>query len=725
MASFLRSNIVTRYLKRPFLQNKRNSGYVVLIPEIGEDVDKNVLLTENGLPEFNDITIEKCIAAISQLSLEYESGVQHIEESCNDCKNAFSEIFQPLEKLDNELELTWGVAKTLYLGNSSLMPTKSYIQIHQRAHKARSAKFNSIPIYNAAINEKNRLKKLTDEEQRLLDKYILEGKLNGLDIKGLKREKLDNIINLLQKERQLFRDKVSVATKVFSSFINDEQLAKEFPESLAKLMSVNNNASKGPWKISLQPHIYEPFMEYCPDPTLRWNAWQAHVQRCSGYGNKDFETSTNVQKIRGYRSDQAKMLGYDTYADMSMETKMAGSVENVYNCLDVLLESARPMQDIELESLQNFANERGFDKKLEHWDIPYWQRKQKWSLYNFDENKIREYFPLPRVITSLFNLCSTLFKIQIVERSNVHTWHKDVKFYDIYDDSSNSPIAGLYLDPYARQDEKIRVYDDAGWHVSIRNKCALTSTNPLSALIFNFQAPSDKQQSLLTFKEVGVLFQRFGHSLRHLLTKANYSEVAGLSNVEWDAAEVCGHVMTHWLYDPHTIRAISGHYHTEEPLPDELIQNLQKVRSHMTGYNLCKELYKSRLDLDLHSKTTFWRDLVRELWPKYNAMPFDKYDSHVLSFTSIFSEEWGAAYYCHLWSKMIAADIYSAFEEAREGDQDVLAIGKRYKDSFLSVGGSCHPSEVFRRFRGRDPSPQALLNNLGLSTKTAKITEEK
>ncbi|XP_049874175.1 uncharacterized protein LOC126372450 [Pectinophora gossypiella] len=715
--SFFRTSVITRHVKRQLYQSKRNSGYVVLIPEIGEDGDANLLLSDNGLPEFNDLTIEKCIAAISKQSLEYENGVRQVEQSAAKCKNAFNEVFQPLEKLDTQLELTWGMAKTLYLGNSSLMPTKNYIQIHERAHKARSAKFNSIPIFQAAVDEKNRLKKLTDEEQRLLDKYILEGKLNGLDVKGIKKERLGLTLAKLQKERQVFREKVNVATKVFSSTIDNSRFMEEFPESLAKAMSVNNDATKGPWKVTLQPHIYEPFLEYCPDRNLRWNVWQAYMQRCSGYGNKDFETSTHLEKIRTLRQDQAKALGFDTFVDMSMETKMAGSMENVTNILDSLLESARPMQDVEIDVLQEFAAERGFDTKLEHWDVPYWQRKQKWSLYNFDENKIREYFPLPKVINSLFNLCSSLFKVQIVERSNVHTWHKDVKFYDVFDDSSNRPLAGFYLDPYARQDEKIRVYDDAGWHISIRNKCTSTAVQPLSALIFNFQPPVDGVNSLLTFTEVRNLFNRFGHSLRHLLTKANYSEVAGLSNVEWDAAEVCGHVMVHWLHDPHTIRAISGHYKTDESLPDDIMNNLKNVRQHMAGYNLCKELYLSRLDFELHSKKTFWRDIVRDMWPKYHTLPFYKFDSHPLSFTKIFSEEWAAAYYCHLWSKMIAADIYSAFEEAREGDQDILAVGKRYKDTFLAYGGACHPSEVFRRFRGRDPSPQALLNNLGLSKK--------
>lgn len=652
--------------------------------------------------------------------MEYENGVGQIEQCAANCKNAFVEIFQPLETLDSQLELTWGVAKALYLGNSTLMPTKSYIQIHERAHKARLSKFNSPPIYHAAVTEKNRLKKLTDEEQRLLDKYILEGKLNGIDVKGIKKDRLNNVLNSMQIDRQLFREKVNVANKVFTSTINDASVLKECPDSLVKAMASPNDPSRGPWKVTLQPHIYEPFMQYCPDRELRWNAWQAYTQRCSNYVNKEIETGSHMENIRSYRKEQANILGYETYVDMSMETKMAGSLENVNNVLDSLLESARSMQDAEIELLQRFAQERGFSSTLEHWDIPYWQRKQKWSLYGFDEDKIREYFPLPKVMTSLFNLCSTLFKIQIVEKAGVNTWHKDVKFYDVFDDSSDSPIAGFYFDPYARQDQKIRVHDDAGWHIAMRNKCTTTSINALSALIFNFQAPIEGKPSLLSFKEVGFLFQRFGHSLRHLLTKSNYSEVAGLSNVEWDAAEVCGQVMTHWLYDPNTIRAISGHFSTDEPLPEDILKNLQNIRSHMSGYDLCKELYLSRLDLDLHSKNDFWRDIVRELWPKYHALAFNKYDSHPLSFTKIMSEEWGAAYYCHLWSKMIAADIYSAFDEARKGDQDVLEVGKRYRDTFLAVGGSCHPSEVFRRFRGRDPSPHALLKNLGLP----KVIEE-
>lgn len=670
------------------------------------------------MPEFNDITIEKCIATISQQSHEYEHGLTLIEQESANCKNAFEEIIQPLERLDNSLQLTWGVAKTLYLGNSSLMPTNSYLNIHQQAHRARTSKFRSAPIFQAIINEKNRLKKLSDEEQRLLDKFALEGKLNGLEVTGRDKEILNTALIQLIDERKIFREKVAIASKQYSFTIENPDFAKEFPETLLKSMAVNGGAvSQGPWKVTLQPHIYEPFMMYCPSRELRWNTWQAQMQRCSTYSHKELESGVHLEKIRALKQDQAKFLGYDSYVDMSMETKMAGSLENVNNVFNVLYENARPVQEQELELLQSFAKERGFDYKLEHWDMAYWQRKQKWTLYNFNEEQIKEYFPLPRVINSLFNLCSTLFNIQIIERSNVHTWHKDVKYYDVLDDTSNRPIAGFYLDPYARQDEKIRGHDDSGWHVTIRNKCTSTGTTPLSALIFNFQPPEEQKPSLLYFNEVGALFMKFGHALRHLLTTVNYSEVAGSSNVEWDAAEVCGHVMAHWLYDPKTIQSISGHYSTDEPLPEDIVRNFKNVRGHMAGHSICKELYLCNLDFELHSTKKYWLQIVKDSWSKYNLLPFDKYDFHPLTFTDVISEEWGAAYFCHLWSRMIAADVYSAFEEAKQGKQDIVVIGKRYKETFLAHGGGCHPSEVFRRFRGRDPSPNALLYNLGLSKK--------
>lgn len=307
-----------------------------------------------------------------------------------------------------------------------------------------------------------------------------------------------------------------------------------------------------------------------------------------------------------------------------------------------------------------------------------------------------------------------LFNIKIKERTDVKAWHKTVKYFDIFEPHSSSPVAGFYLDLYRRKDEKLVTEENNGWMVSIRNHSFVSGTKPLASIIFNFQMPQQDKPSLLTFQDVKLLFHKFGFGLQHLLTRTKYSDVAGLSNVEWDAVEICGHLMSNWLYDKNTLKAISCHYESEEALPSNIIDNLNSTRQHMAGFDLCQQLYLSVLDLELYTNNNFWLDVVRDLWPQFFVLPLEKHDSHPCSFNEIFSGEWPAAFYSQIWSRMIAADIYGAFHEARGNEKQVLDVGKRFRETYLSLGGSCHPSEVFRRFRGRDPSHKALLAILGL-----------
>uniref|UniRef100_A0A1B0DHY8 Peptidase M3A/M3B catalytic domain-containing protein n=2 Tax=Phlebotomus papatasi TaxID=29031 RepID=A0A1B0DHY8_PHLPP len=350
--------------------------------------------------------------------------------------------------------------------------------------------------------------------------------------------------------------------------------------------------------------------------------------------------------------------------------------------------------------------------QLEAHDIPYYRRKQLKALHHYDEEIIREYFPLPKVLTGMLELCERMFQIRIVERPGVDTWHEDVRYFDVLDEEQ--PVAGFYLDLYTREDVKMQMKDNFGWTVGIRNRSSVTKTNPLSALIFNFPSPIYGKPSLLSFDDVVMLFQRFGYALQHLLTKVNYSEVAGVSNIEWDAVEVASHVMAHFLYNPTTLKEISSHYATEDPLTDAMVKSIQASRTHLAGYDLCQELYFSALDMELHARKDFWVDVMRELWPRYMTLPLEKKDAHPCSFTPIFSGDWAAAYFSHVWSQVIAADVYSAFHEASNNPEALAAVGRRFRDTFLAMGGACAPAEVFRRFRGRDPSPKALISVLGL-----------
>lgn len=707
------------------------------VPEIGEDLpaDKNPLLCENDLPEFNNVTIEKCIGVIGNQGICVEKGIKKLEHEIiekTEIKDLFQEILNPIEELTSPIETTWGLAKTLYLGNKIMMPTKSYLTIHERARKVRATKFRSEPIYYATKKAlANPSESYNDAQQRLISKHVLEGNLNGIELEGLKKAQLEECLGKMGQHRTKFHNKVEAARRGFSMNCNDPKIIKEFPLSFLQTISVDQKAhpSKGPWKLSLQPFIVRKFLEFCPDHHLRWNIWQADTRKCSSYHDKSVETSSHLEEIRYARRDQAKLLGYESYIEMSMETKMAGSSKIVKDTLASLFDVARPAQTNEIAQLQAFAEKNGFTKKLEIQDVPYYQRRQMQEFHGFDAEVVKEYFPLNKVLNNMFALAEKLFNIKIVERS-VSVWDEDVKFYDIFDldMGGKSPIAGFYVDLYAREDEKLLMPENTGYMVAIRNGSELTGSKPLSALIFNFRQIPEKPM-LLTIEDVEKLFNKFGHSLQHLLCKVMYGELSGLSNVEWDAVEICGNVMTNLLYNEQVLKSIGSHYSNDEALPDKHISAILSQRKSLAGFHLCREIYHSSLDLELHSRKDFWLDIVKELYPKHHVFELDKKDSHVCSFVPIFSGEWGGAYYSHVWSKLIGADVYSAFFEASKSnnEKDFLEIGKRFRNTFLTYGGSLHPSEVFRRFRGRDPSVKALLRSLGLKAagKSKSSGEEK
>ena len=577
-----------------------------------------------------------------------------------------------------------------------------------------------MPIYYAVKAAQNNPKeKYDDAQKRLINKYILEARLNGIEVEGSKKFLLSETIDKIGQERARYHNKVEAARRNFSQNCNDPKIVKEFPSSLLQAISVDPKAhpQKGPWKVTLQPYIVKKFLEYCPDHNLRWNVWQADVRKCSSQQEKSLETSTHLEEIRYLRRTQADILGYKSFIEMSMETKMAGSVKTVTDTLESLLDVARQAQEKEIEELQAYAASDGFTKKLEIQDVPYYKRRQLQDLHGFDAEVIKEYFPLNKVLVNMFQLAEKLFNIKIIERSSVNKWHEDVKFFDVFDleTGGKEPIAGFYTDLCARDEDKLAVQQNAGWNVAIRSKSELTNSKPLSALIFNFKQIPEKPL-LLSLDDVQLLFNKFGHSLQHLLCKSTYSDLAGQSNVEWDAVEIGGNVMTNLLYNGNVLKSITSHYSNDDQLPEKHVTAVLNQRKHLAGFNLCRELYHSSLDIELHRRKDFWLDIVKELYPKYHVFTLDKKDAHPCSFIPIFSGEWGGAYFSHVWSSMIAADVYSAFFEANksQNEGEFLEVGKRFRNTFLTYGGTLHPSEVFRRFRGRDPSPKALLKSLGL-----------
>lgn len=714
------------------------------IPEIGEDLPaKNPFINADGLPEFKNITADICLSRIGRQASEVEEVVGRVEAyldtlKTSETKPVLSEfldnVIHPLEEVDAQLHATWSLANTLYHSNTELMPAKGYISMHQRAHRADSAKFNSRKIYKAMKEMRTiyaERGELSTEQERLFDRFLLEGKLNGGELDAKDHVDLTYQVSKLKSEALTFESKLHIALDQFKHKIVDYSAVRSFPPKLLQAMSLDTkNHLNGPWVVTLKPHIYNGYLEHCPVSSDRWNVWQAKNRMTSMVSFPEVQNSVELERIRDQRHRQAKVLGFANYAQMSMETKMVGTVERAQEFIADLLKYARPAQRTELKKLTEFATKNGFNGMLlEEHDIPYWKRKYNVSVCQYDENLIQDYFPLPNVLAGMFALAEKLFAIRIIERSTeeVSRWHDNVKLYDVFDaEHLSTPLASFYLDACAPDSERSHPHNGAsnGWSVTIRDKCAKTNSTPLVSLIYNFTAPIYGKPCTLTLNEVRILFEKFGYSLQNLLTETKYRELAGHRGVEWDAVGISSNVFTNLLYRSDVLKSISEHVSTKEPLSDELIQTIQRQRLTLAGYNLSMHLYMSALDLELHLSTDFWRDIVRKLWPQYHVIPMDKKDSRLCSTPEIVSGTWAAGYFSHVWAQMVAADVISAFDESgnsKSNEDHTRDIGKRYRHTFLASGGAVHPSQVFRNFRGRDPSAKALVNYLQLQPKTGSI----
>ncbi|XP_011504918.1 PREDICTED: probable cytosolic oligopeptidase A [Ceratosolen solmsi marchali] len=704
------------------LSRKEASGYYVLVPEIGDDLPEKypLLKEETMLPEFNEITIEKCIAAIAKQTLDFEKGIKQIDKELEGLKNVnvFTDIFNKIEALEGPLKLTWGISKTLYYGHETLIPNSCYASINKRAQASLVNKYLSKNIFNALKQAERDTRNLTNLQRQMLKKYILECELAGTGLNENLQKALSNYLRLIDLKKEKYNSNVQFATYTFKHKINDPSVMQEFPVDFLKTVAIDPlEYEVGPWVITLHPKILETFLAYCPNSLLRWNVWQANNLRCSAFGDQNVQNHKLIYDILNNKNLLAQSLGFKNYIEMSMPTKMVGNIKNLKNFLDSSLAAAFPHQEREIAELQDFACKEGFKGKLEQWDIPYWMRKQKLALYNYNEETLTKYFPLTRVIINTFRLIRELFNVEIIERQKVQGWNNNVHFFDVFDPeiSMSKPVGSFYLDPLIPDDEDA-LYRNMNSVLLINNRSDICGLKPLSSLILTLKYPNSPEDNIyMSFDDVRQFIANMGILLQQLLTKVEHIDLAGLSFVEWDAVNVTKHVMENWAYDPQFLKRITYNPETNGPLDDATIQKIIDSRYHMPGYHLCQELYLSSLDIELYSNDLkSWENIVNQMWQKHFVVPHFKKDSYVCSWTKLFIEQNGSSYYCDLWSKMIAADVYSAFEECRDDPKMEQMTYKRFKDTYFSLGGSVSAQEVFRRFRGRDPNYDVFYKSMKL-----------
>jgi oligopeptidase A len=427
-----------------------------------------------------------------------------------------------------------------------------------------------------------------------------------------------------------------------------------------------------------------------------------------------------------------QMLGFDNYADLSLASKMAPSVAAVTELSELIFEKALPAAERELAEITALARKKGGDEyseanldKIAPWDITFWSERLKESKFELKEEETRPYFALPAVLQGMFGLVERIFGIDVRKADgDAEVWHPDVGFFKVFDSTSGKHIASFFLDPYSRPADK---QGGAWMDVCIGKSEAMNRDTPVAYLTCNGSPPVGDTPSLMTFNEVETLFHEFGHGLQHMLTTVTVGDVAGINGVEWDAVELPSQFMENFCYDRKTLFGFAKHWKTGEPMPEDMFEKIKEQKTYNAGMMSCRQLLFGQLDLELHSgydakagadgtgESIF--DVHQRVAAKYSPfnmpLPFDRF---LCGFSHIFAGGYSAGYYSYKWAEVMSADAFSAFEDVGlENEEQVQAVGRKFRETVLASGGGVPPMEVFKAFRGREPNPDAVLRHNGLS----------
>mmetsp|Transcript_50391 Transcript_50391/g.114382 ORF Transcript_50391/g.114382 Transcript_50391/m.114382 type:complete len:756 (-) Transcript_50391:245-2512(-) len=706
-------------------------------------VASNALLDQSGLPKFDKIEPSQVKPAVSELLSKLETDLESLEKNlatktASPDGASYSDVVEAMEVIESPIEYAWGVVSHL----TGVMNGDELRAAHQELQpdviKVTTKIAQSKAVYSAVEQVEQRAKGSLDEAQRRILASSLAGmKLSGVGLEGDLKDKFNLNRVRLAELSTLYSNNLLDATQAFSLTLTAKEDVAGLPPSALALCAqmaqaaaakaeegsaeatagAGATAEAGPWRIGLDMPTYLPAMQHLESSKVREELYRAFISRAGE------ENAPLISEILQLRAEQARILGFNTYAEMSLERKMAEDVVSVAALTEQLRAKAHPAALEELVTLTAFAKSKGFEgDQLQLWDVAYWSEKQSEELFGFEEEELRPYFALPNVLKGLFGLCKRLFGVDIVEADgDAPTWHPDVRFFKVQDEASGEHLASFYLDPYSRPATK----RGGAWMGTCTGKSSVVPgrEQPVAYLTCNGSPPVGDKPSLMTFSEVTTLFHEMGHGLQHMLTKVPHAAAAGISGVEWDAVELPSQFMENWCYDEQTVygSGLAKHYETGEPLPKKLFAKLKERSIYQAGMVMLRQLYFGTLDMELHgdydpatdARTPF--QVQKEIASHYTVLPPLEEDKFLCAFGHIFAGGYSAGYYSYKWAEVLSADAFAAFEEAGlDKEAEVRATGRKFRETVLALGGGRHPSDVFRDFRGKDASPEALLRHSGL-----------
>ncbi len=677
----------------------------------------NPLLSAFTLPPFSAIKPEHVVPAVTQALDECRAAVEKVV--AQGAPYSWDNLVQPLAEVDDRL--------------SRLFSPVSHLNSVKNSPELRQAYEQTLPLlseYSTWVGQHEGLYQayrdlkaganfaaLDTAQKKAVDNALRDFELSGIGLSKEKQQRYGEIAARLSELGSTYSNNVLDATMGWSKLITDESELSGMPESaLAAAKAQAEAKEQEGWLLTLDIPSYLPVMTYCDNQALREEMYRAYSTRASDQGPNagKWDNSEVMAEELALRHELAQLLGFDSYADKSLATKMAESPAQVTDFLTDLAKRARPQAEQELAQLRAFAKkEHGVDD-LQPWDLTYYGEKQKQHLYSISDEQLRPYFPAQRALNGLFEVVKRIYGITAKERSDVDVYHPDVRFFDLFDESGELR-GSFYLDLYARENKRGGAWmDDC---VGQMRKADGTLQKPVAYLTCNFNRPVSGKPALFTHNEVTTLFHEFGHGLHHMLTRIETPGVSGISGVPWDAVELPSQFMENWCWEPEALAFISGHYETNEPLPRELLDKMLAAKNYQAALFILRQLEFGLFDFRLHAefdpaKGAQILPMLKEIKKLVAVMPGPEWGRFPHAFSHIFAGGYAAGYYSYLWADVLAADAYSRFEEEGIFNRET---GQSFLDNILTRGGSEEPMALFRRFRGREPQLDAMLAHYGIT----------
>lgn len=689
---------------------------------IGVAAAGNPLLDTAGLPRFSTIQPSHVEPAVGNVLAELRQEFESFEAKLPGSQKSYELVVEGPEKMKFPLGYAWGVVSHLNGVKNSEALREAHQACQPEVVKLSIELGQSRALYDALAEVEGHA--LSDTHRRVVESALRSMRHSGVDLQGTDKDEFNKMALRLSELGTKFSNNLLDATKAFEAMVTDPADVDGLPASaLAAAAQSYTQAhpekdaatpEAGPWRLTLDMPSYLPAMKFLKSPVLREKLYRANVTRAS---SGDLDNGPLLAEILKLRQKGAHMLGFSTYAEESLASKMAENAADVDRLTQQLFQAARPAAEREIAELREFAAARGHEGELKLWDVPYWSERLKEDRYAYDEEALRPYFSLPKVLDGLFNLTSNLLGVSIVrDDAGAERWHPDVMFFRVMDTASGDHIASFFLDAYARPGEK----RGGAWMADCLGRSRALGTKPVAYLTCNGTPPIGDAPSLMTFSEAETLFHEFGHGLQHMLTNVEDGDAAGINNIEWDAVELPSQFMENWLYHKPTVDSFAVHYQTGEVLPADVFEKIRGSRVFMAGSVMLRQLQFGTLDMELHSKfdpdgpeAPF--DVQRRIASQFAVLQPLPEDRFLASFAHIFAGGYAAGYYSYKWAEVLSADAFAAFEEVGLDDPAKLAVvGKRFRETVLGCGGSRHPAQVYRDFRGKDATVDALLRHNGL-----------